>query len=476
METDELIRPRPEVIPRFGKDEMNLAEFPITLLSDRVPAGMSEIVYQDQIYDTSLGRTIDRKLTITAPEKYGLPTAIDDDVLLAMVQLTNRANGFTSREVSFTRYELSELLQWPINGQNYNRLITSLRRWTSAYLDYENAWWDKRKMTWTTSGFHILDNFELSAGRGKKDQGELFSSSIAWNKVVFASFEAGYLKSIDYELYKCLKNQVAKRLYRFLSKRFYLRDDFTMSLRDLAFAHVGISQNYKDAGKIKEKLQTGLEELEAIGFLGRLKREERYQKTAKEWTIRLVEGRRRPKTDVTTGAFVPPPDDNVQPLGIVKELVIRDVSRSRAEELIRQYPAERINSKIEVFDWLLSRKDKRIQKSPAGYLVKSIEDDYAAPKGFKSKAQQGEEATAKQEAQRRELDATRRKQEQEAREKKDRQELTAKVDAFLAKLSPEDRKEFEQQALAAAGSDGRFFRDALIREHVIKLLELATDA
>ena len=151
-----------EVVHRVGKDEMNLAEFPITLLTDRTPKGLNLIRYQDQIFDTGLDRIVNRKLTITAPEEYaGLPTAIDDDVLLTLIQTTNKYNGFTSREVKFTRYELIEMLQWPHTGQSYHRLTTSLRRWTSAYLDYENAWWDKRAQVWTSRGFHILDNFKL---------------------------------------------------------------------------------------------------------------------------------------------------------------------------------------------------------------------------------------------------------------------------------------------------------------------------
>ena len=35
----------------LGKDEMNLAEFPITLLTDRVPKGQKVIQYQDKIFD-----------------------------------------------------------------------------------------------------------------------------------------------------------------------------------------------------------------------------------------------------------------------------------------------------------------------------------------------------------------------------------------------------------------------------------------
>ena len=50
---------------------------------------------------------------------------------------------------------------------------------------------------------------------------------------------------------------------------------------------------------------------------------------------------------------------------------------------MQQHPAEIIQAKMEVFDWLREKKDKRVAKSPAGYLVKSINDDYAAPKGFR---------------------------------------------------------------------------------------------
>ena len=58
----------------------------------------------------------------------------------------------------------------------------------------------------------------------------------------------------------------------------------------------------------------------------------------------------------------------------------------KAEALVAGHAAERIRVKLEVFDWMLATKDKRATKSPPGYLVKSIEDDYAAPKGFETKA------------------------------------------------------------------------------------------
>ena len=87
------------------------------------------------------------------------------------------------------------------------------------------------------------------------------------------------------------------------------------------------------------------------------------------------------------GAALPP---------LVAELVKRGVTRATAAELVQQHPAETIQAKIDVFDWLVEKQDKRVAKSPAGYLVKSIANDYATPKGFASRAERQAREEAKQ--------------------------------------------------------------------------------
>ncbi|BBO33411.1 hypothetical protein PLANPX_3023 [Lacipirellula parvula] len=46
-------------------------------------------------------------------------------------------------------------------------------------------------------------------------------SSFVWNEVVFRSFKSGYLKAVDLVLFRQLHRAAAKRMYRFLDKRFY---------------------------------------------------------------------------------------------------------------------------------------------------------------------------------------------------------------------------------------------------------------
>jgi len=236
-----------------GRDELNLAEFPLTSLADRVPKNQKTLVFEDTIWDRQSGSPQTRRLTITASDRYGLPTALDDEVILGLVQLT-RQRKFSDRTVSFTRYELLELLGWRQEGKSYRRLDESLRRWLGVTLYYDKAWWDKAAQCWIDAAFHILDQITLSRGRGATR--ERTKSTFTWNEVVFRSFEAGYLKQLDLGLYRSLKSSIAKRMFRFLDKRFYHRATWEFSLMAFAYEHIGMSRGY-DVGQLKRRLMPG---------------------------------------------------------------------------------------------------------------------------------------------------------------------------------------------------------------------------
>src|SRR5947208_6685509 len=74
------------------KDELNLAEFPIAALTDRVPDGQTTLVFEDRL-DQRDGPPIVRRLTIMAPSKHGLLTAMDDEVMVGLIQLTKLRNN-----------------------------------------------------------------------------------------------------------------------------------------------------------------------------------------------------------------------------------------------------------------------------------------------------------------------------------------------------------------------------------------------
>lgn len=458
--------PPSEILPP-GRDEMNLAEFPIALLSDRAPKGQKAIKFQDQIYDKLRNEIITRKVIIEGSEEYGLPTAVDDEVVLALLQLSKQSNDFASREVQFTRLQLVNTLGWPNDGRSYRRIALSLQRIASITLHYENSWWDKKRRTWTTRTFHIIDNVEINDSRAAGEQQKLFPaySRIAWNEVIFDSFQAGFLKSLDYALCVSLKLSTSKRIYRFMDKRFYHKSDWTFDLKDFAYEHIGLSRRYEGNAHLVRKLQPAIDELTEVNFLETMGEEERYQKNGKTWMIRLV--RKRPSPALPRTSLAEPP------IPFAQELVARGVTVSTAAELVRRHPPEMIEAKLEVYDWLVEKADKRVQKSPAGYLVDSIRKDYAPPKGFESRA----ERARREDAERRAREKRVRKAQEDTRQRVEHQ---AVID-YWNSLSEKEQKQLDLQALAAADPDKvedckrippleRMFRISIRHEYIQKLL------
>jgi hypothetical protein len=448
MDSSEEIAIKPSLKPlaSLGRDEMNLAEFPISLLTDRVPKDQNVAVYQDEIHDERTGLTLTRKLTITAGNQ-GLTTAADDDVILSLIQLTREKNNFTNRRVEFSRHELVQRLGWTVGGASYDRLLLSLKRWTSVFLQYENAWRDNRTKTWTTAGFHIIDKYEITDTRSTGGQLELLPSFIVWGEDIFESFQAGYLKPLDYDLCMGLRNSTAKRMYRFLDKRFYNISDISFDLKLFAHAHIGLGDHYEGPAHLKRTLQPAIQELEKIGFLEPLKPSDRFIKNGKEWRIRLS---KRADSPALLPPKSPPNADTPMP-PVVTDLVERGVSRLTAADLVQRHAASLIHEKLDVFDWLVGKGDKRVAKSPAGYLVKSITDDYAKPKGFISKADLEKQAETKRNASQQTDTERRRKHEAEAIEKAIRQEILTR----RKRLTKDDLAQLEAQAIAGATDELR---------------------
>ena len=441
------------------KDELNLAEFPIAALTDRVPDGQTTLVFEDHL-ERRDGPPIVRRLTIMATPKLGLPMALDDEVLVGLIQLTKRRNNFTDPKIWFSRYELIELLGWPQDGRSYKRIEEALHRWVGVVLTYENAWWDNAERSWVDESFHILDNISLydrerrrpppkpaPGGRASRRPGGKVDlqplSYFRWNEVIFRSFQSGNLKQLDLEFYLRLKLPTTKRLFRFLDKRFYRLGRLEFDLRTLACEHVGMSRTYSPS-ELKRRLRPALEELERLGFLELLDAEERYSSRGQgNWRILLIRGPRgRTQTD--------PGDEAAPPAEALKA---RGVGAKVAAALVEEVGADRVRTKLEVFDWLVQNDDKRVAKNPAGYLVASIRANYPAPGDFppgngrtrakgKTRSRTAEAALAETEtAVGGEADRRRAARAEQAKERVRRAALKARWDALA---------EPDREAIAAA--------------------------
>lgn len=450
-----------------GRDELNLAEFPVAALADRVPRSQKTLVFQDQVWDKGRHQRVTRRLTVSASEKYGLPTALDDEVLVGLVQLTTRTEP-PSRTVRFSKYQLIDLLGWRREGKSYRRLEQSLRRWVGVTLYYDKAWWDKAAQSWVNESFHLLEKVTLYDREQRIAQADRGCSSFVWSEVVFRSFQAGYLKRLDLDRYRRLRLAVAKRMYRFLDKRFYHRDRWLFDLREFACEHIGISRN-NDIGQLKRRLQPAIRELEGIGVLKPLDRARRYSRVARgKWNILLENGNGRRQSAATA----------VESEHAFQILVDRGVSRPVAKSLSQQYPADKILEKIELLDTIL-RADPTSITRPAGFLVEAIRSDYAPLANPSNGAGRSKPSTRPSKRSQRRV--KRRESPVNGEELRWAAEST-QVEHYLNSLPRERREKTESDAVAQAplflralyfdrlrlGSpQAEWYREQMVRQHVL---------
>ena len=430
-----------KALPRQAVDaieEMNLLEFPLVLLADRVPTGLKTLTFEDAIRDSSTGEQVQRKVIVSAPDALTLPNATDQDILLALMKHASEQNGFRKREVPFTLYQICKQLRWGTSGQETNRIRDALDRWNGLWISVD-GW--RRKHKWTKEGFHIIDYQRLSLGRDKDpDEDQIFE----WNRVVLESFQQQNTKPLDWEFYLSLERSTSKRLYRFLDKRFHLSSSWSWDGPTFATEKIGLSRNLKPH-RYKDKLTPAITELEERGFLAPMDPKKRFKKVGKG--LYVVNFTRRRQT------AKPKP----KPLwsGALAELQTRGV---RPDEF-KGHGEEQIREAIEVHDDLVARKDERISKNPAGYLAAYLRNGWKPHSGFKTAAQrEAEKKTA--------IEKLRAKAKKDAEEKaaldkdkRGRQEQWAQFIKRRNRFSQAEQIRLEDDALSNLG---KFQQERLI--------------
>jgi hypothetical protein len=380
----ELILPAESNKAEKYKDELNFAEFPLASLADHVPAEQKTLTFVDTIFDQGSNKPVTRKLTITASDKYGLPRALDEEVILGLIQLTNR-QGFKEKKVHFSSYELIKLLGWNDSAKSYKRIEEALNRWISITLFYDKAWWSKEEKCWVNEKFHILESVTIfdrerrAINKALRPNDENAGRSyFVWNDKVFQSFQAENLKEIDLDIYVSLKSSISKRMYRFLDKRFYKKVNLEFDLDTFAFEHIGVSRS-SSLSEVKRLLTKPILELEEIGFIKPLDKLERFPKIKKGiYKVFFERGQSEAKSLMSEEESV-----------CLTELKSRGVTPAKASKLARSYSSTRVMEKIAIHDWMRSTGDKRCSQNPAGFLVNAIENDYAVPAGFLKSREQG---------------------------------------------------------------------------------------
>ncbi|HIL71103.1 MAG TPA: hypothetical protein EYG38_14800, partial [Verrucomicrobia bacterium] len=336
-EKKETVEEQLKLFPGFvafteGKDELNIAEFPIAALANRLNSDIKTITYEDEITDAKTGELVPRKLVITGSDEYGLPTSFDDEVILGLLNLS-RIQGFMERVVTFNRHQIIAVLGWSNQEYYYDRIKESINRWLGVSFYYDNTWRDKGEGTWESGGFHLVDNVTW----GKNGE----PSTVTWNEKIFESSKQGNLKSLDLETYRKLHSPTARRIYCFLDKRFFQRTHWKFDLSHFAYNKIGLSRTaYKDMAQLKRQLKPEIEQLEAAQIIMPCPVEDRFTMIARgKWNIHFQKFSKTPRDPVNI-------EIEEEESELESKLVFHGVGRTQARKLLAQFGDDQVKERL----------------------------------------------------------------------------------------------------------------------------------
>jgi hypothetical protein len=365
---------------RSARDEMNLAEFPLTVLSTRTDPSKKTLEFKDSVRGKN-GEILERSWIITGADKFGLPTASDDEVLLGLLKLTVDS-GIRERKIFFTRYELLRTLKWTTEGRSYQRLQKALDRLSGVRIKATNAFFDNENKAHSTRNFGIIDGYEIHSGKDVNEKTSFFT----WSETIFKSFQVGFIKKLDLDFYLDLQSAVAKRLYRYLDKHFWYKSKLEFDLFTLAHEKLGVPRTYQFASSIKQLLDPAFEELKERNFISGFS----YGGKGKSSSVTIFSAQGKAKvlqspqknsvapTDTlraaTEATSVEGPDKRQE---LMNALVERGIKAPQATRLVAGRSDEmvlRIEKIIQHFDLLVKNQSRLISKSPVGFLYRAVEN------------------------------------------------------------------------------------------------------
>lgn len=236
---------QPHLIPV----EVNLEGFPL-FSRQKTPEGTA--IEVRQTVSTEDGRRINQLWRVTANVDFSLPGTYDEDVFVGVMALVKQRGGMPKDGlIRFSVYELMKVLGKAKNGENNRKIKESLNRIASTMYYSENAFYEAESESLETHRFALWD-VHWSRARGR-DGRSAEHHTLGFNKVIVRSYNAGYLKLLDTDLYFALKLPLAKALYRLVDQRRGEAKSWTVNARELRDL-LAMSKRYGAASRIFEVL------------------------------------------------------------------------------------------------------------------------------------------------------------------------------------------------------------------------------
>lgn len=166
--------------------------------------------------------------------------------------------------ISFSLYELLEILGKTHSGTNYEDLRVSLDRLASADIYAENAFYSHEDEEFKSHRFRLwgVDFYKTKKRRGRASE----HHTLRFDDIVVRSYLQSYLKSLDSAYYYSLDKPISRSLYRLIDVKRKDRLSWTVDL-DRLRQLVSMPASYCYPSKIKRHLEPAHRELVERGFL-----------------------------------------------------------------------------------------------------------------------------------------------------------------------------------------------------------------
>lgn len=244
-----------------AKYELNLAEFPVTLLSQSVPEGKEKIVYSDEIMVN--GKTVERTWTVTGRSDHGLPTGSALDVLFEIINLW-KEQGFKRKRIHIGgRYRLLQRMGSSTSARDYERLERILETLHGVHVECEQAWWDADTKKLESESFYLFPKMYTLKENPEDGQRRLPFGWIEADPILHEAVQNGNLLTINAQFFRELTSPVQKRLALYLTKMLRRQRKHRRDLMKLA-EQLPVSGEYPS--HIKQTLNRALDGLLDEGF------------------------------------------------------------------------------------------------------------------------------------------------------------------------------------------------------------------
>ena len=247
---------------QFVPVEINLEGWPLFSRQRTPEEGAIEI---RQTINTNDGRRLNQLWRATASHDFSLPGPFDEDVFVGVMALVKRRGGMPEDgKIRFSLYELIKVLKKKKRAGFHDKVRKSLDRIASTIYYSENAFYVAETESLETYRFTL---WTVHFSRATSSDGRAAEHhTLKFDDIIVRSYNAGYLKLLDTELYFTLEKPLAKALYKLVDQRRRGAMSWTVNVRELRDL-LAMSKSYKAPSRIWEVLVPAHKALRQEKFL-----------------------------------------------------------------------------------------------------------------------------------------------------------------------------------------------------------------